>query len=317
MNDPQDQNAPGNRPNRTPLGAKSKMGGIALALILAAYSFAAPELNTRFGWNLPQIRGDSTSHVSREDASGNGADHDSGKLVGPVGESRTAEIRDAATKSGQKNADSSASDTDPVVNARSGTDQGSVRTNETRSPGPLAGRMNSTSQSQRGPPTGRDADSATNASAVSRNNTRGSSNATEERSSGGQDDLSYGLLREISADRFMSPAGLLYTPGSAEGHRLEHLRRHTKNDPGRPGSHGVFDGGMEGALTAIDQAYDRAKKGQRTTKKTDQGRTIYTVDMGKRIGYVGGRDGGRRRNPMARRLRLVLEGNRVITAYPM
>jgi hypothetical protein len=129
--------------------------------------------------------------------------------------------------------------------------------------------------------------------------------------------LLHGLLREISFDRFISPAGLLYTPGSAEGHRLEHLRRHTKDDPGRPGSHGVFDGEMEGALKTIDRAYERAKKNQRTTKSVDGDRTIYTVDMGGRIGYVGGRDGGRKRKPMARRVRMVLEGNRVITAYPM
>jgi hypothetical protein len=129
--------------------------------------------------------------------------------------------------------------------------------------------------------------------------------------------LKYGLLREVSRDRYLSPAGLLYAPGSAEGHRLEHLRRHTIDDPSRPGSHGVFDGEMAGALKTIDRAYELAKKGQRTTKQEDQGRTIYTVDMGSRIGYVGGRDGGRRRKPMARRVRIVVEGNRLITAYPM
>ncbi|QDT06976.1 hypothetical protein K227x_54000 [Rubripirellula lacrimiformis] len=133
----------------------------------------------------------------------------------------------------------------------------------------------------------------------------------------GSDDLLHGLLKEVSPNRYLSPAGLLYTPGSAEGHRLEHLRRHTKDDPGRPGSHGVFDGDMEGALVTIDRAYERAKKNQRTTKKVDDGRTIYTVDMGGRIGFVGGRDGKRKRNPMARRVRIVLDGDRVITAYPM
>lgn len=132
-----------------------------------------------------------------------------------------------------------------------------------------------------------------------------------------ESNLRYGLLRSVGSDRYLSPAGLLYTPGSAEGHRLEHLRRHVEDQPNRPGSHGVFDGGMEKALAVIDQAYERAKKGQRATKQTDDGRTIYTVDMGKRIGYVGGRDGKRKRNPMARRIRLVLEGTRVITAYPM
>ena len=129
--------------------------------------------------------------------------------------------------------------------------------------------------------------------------------------------LKYGLLRDLGNERYISPAGLMYTKGSAEGHRLEHLRRHTKDNPGRPGSHGVFDGEMDGALKTIDLAYEKAKKGVRTTKKTDRDRTIYTIDMGKRVGFVGGKDGNRRRKPMARRVRLVLEGTRVITAYPM
>ena len=129
--------------------------------------------------------------------------------------------------------------------------------------------------------------------------------------------LKYGLLQEVSPKRFMSPEGLLYTPGSAEGHRLEHLKRHTVDQPSRPGKHGVFDGGMEGALKSIEKAYQKAKADQRTTKQVDGNRTIYTVDMGKRIGFVGGRDGNQKRKPMARRLRMVLEGNRVITAFPL
>ncbi len=165
--------------------------------------------------------------------------------------------------------------------------------NETaKSPGPLASKMT------RGDP-------------ASQSNSATAQPATDN------SDLEYGLLREISPDRFLSPAGVLYTPGSAEGHRLEHLRRHTKDQPNRSGKHGVFDGDMEGALATIDKAYEKAQANQRTTKEVDGKRTIYTVDMGKRVGFVGGRDGQRSRNPMARRVRLVLEGNRLITAFPL
>jgi len=142
---------------------------------------------------------------------------------------------------------------------------------------------------------------------------KGKAGAATER----RDTALYGILRPVGRDRYVSPAGLLYTPGSAEGHRLKHLQRHVSDAPDRPGPHGVFDGGMQGALRTIDQAYERAERAQGTTKQEDQGRTIYTVDLGKRIGFVGGREGRRRRNPMARRVRLVLEGNRVITAYPL
>ncbi|MEE2936667.1 MAG: hypothetical protein VYA84_11800 [Planctomycetota bacterium] len=50
-------------------------------------------------------------------------------------------------------------------------------------------------------------------------------------------------LRETSPNVVRSPAGLFYGPGSAEGHRLEHVRRHAGDLPSRPGPHGVFDRG--------------------------------------------------------------------------
>ncbi|MEL7336216.1 MAG: hypothetical protein AAFN70_08470, partial [Planctomycetota bacterium] len=128
--------------------------------------------------------------------------------------------------------------------------------------------------------------------------------------------LKYGLLKNLGNERYVSPEGLMYVKGSAEGHRLRHLERHTKDQPSRPGSHGVFDGGMEKALKTIDNAYKRAKKNYKTTKQVDDRRTIYTVDLGGRIGYVGGKTGNRDRKPMARRVKIVLEGNKLITAYP-
>lgn len=130
-------------------------------------------------------------------------------------------------------------------------------------------------------------------------------------------ELVHGLLRQLPGRRYLSPAGLIYAPGSAEGHRLEHLRRHTEDDPDRPGSHGVFDGGLAGALRTIDLAFERAKSGQKTTTQVDDDRTIYTVDLESRVGYVGGSSGRRRDNPPARRVRLVLEGNNVVTAFPL
>ena len=64
--------------------------------------------------------------------------------------------------------------------------------------------------------------------------------------------------------------------------------------------------------------YEKAKQGGHGVIKTeDDGRTIYTVDMGRRVGFVGGREGNRMRKPMARRVRIVLDGTRVITAYPL
>jgi hypothetical protein len=276
------------------------VGGIALVLLVGVYSLAAPQLNARFGWNLPQIRADSGGNIQLADSppkealSGSSSSDPIAAQNGTSGKNAVESKADHEAKDeGKKPPDSeSAGKASHSSIDRPGTSK--------RAAGPLADRMGTSPRhtriSSRGPP---------------------DREATDSNVGPSNEDLRYGLLREVSGDQYISPAGLLYAPGSAEGHRLEHLRRHTKDDPGRPGSHGVFDGDMAGALKTIDQAYERAKKGQRTTKKVDADRTIYTVDMGKRIGYVGGRDGGRRRNPMARRVCIVLEGNRLITAYPL
>ena len=224
----------------------------------------------------------------------------------------------------------------PIVNERMGWDLpelrqatgGQVSVVDDTSPAAPKATKSTSSESDRSKTSGEQPGMSTKARGPLADRMRPSADANTDASSrraekdpsaaaSSESDLLYGLLKEIGPERYLSPEGLLYTPGSAEGHRLEHLRRHTKDQPSRPGSHGVFDGDMTGALKTVDRAYLRAKKGQRTTKSVDDGRTIYTVDMGGRVGYVGGRDGNRRRKPMARRVRLVLEGTRVITAYPL
>ena len=287
-NDSHDDSSPNQRPSGRKGGLdKSKLGGIAVIALIVVYSLAAPRLNARYGWKLPQIQTDSSGNVrlAKADAqTETEATSKSNKSSDSFQTSKSSTSKSSPKQSSNQSASTSANKSSPP-----GTSE--------RAKGPLASRMRpssrSTDTSSRGPP------------------------SEKPKTSSADSDLLYGLLRETSPKRYISPEGLQYTPGSAEGHRLEHLRRHTKDDPRRPGSHGVFDGEMEGALKTIDRAYQRAKTGQRTTKKVDDGRTIYTVDMGGRVGYVGGRDGGRKRNPMARRVRIVLEGNRVITAYPM
>ncbi len=254
-----------NRDNRSPnhgvsgqrllrsLRGRSKIGGIVIVVLIAAYSFAAPRVNERFDWNLPQIRTDAQGNVQLAES------NETSTTGSPRGATESDPMREVGTRTSRDGEEN-----EPELSSRADAES-----------------------------TAREADSESG------------------------EELLYGMLREVSRDRYLSPAGLMYGPGSAEGHRLEHLRRHTKDDPNRPGSHGVFDGEMEGALKTIDRAYDRAKNGQRTTTKIDDGRTIHTVDMGGRVGYVGGREGRNRRNPMARRVRIVLEDNRLITAYPL
>jgi len=131
------------------------------------------------------------------------------------------------------------------------------------------------------------------------------------------DNLLYGLLRETRPDEYISPAGLRYTRGSEEGHRLDHLARHLKDQPDRPGRHGVFQADMPQVLIWLDEAYGRANQRAKGTKtRKEDGRTVVEVSFAKPIGYIGGRDGGRQGHPESKRLRMVLDGDRVITAFP-
>lgn len=133
----------------------------------------------------------------------------------------------------------------------------------------------------------------------------------------GSQGLRYGLLREVGKEDYLSPGGLRYTRGSAEGHRLKHLERHLEDQPNRPGSHGVFDGDMPQVIRWLDDAFERAVRGDKgTSKKKEDRRVVYEARFERPIGYVGGKTGKRKGNPDALSIRLVVEGNRVITAFP-
>lgn len=117
---------------------------------------------------------------------------------------------------------------------------------------------------------------------------------------------------------YHSPAGLVYTRGSAQGHRLRHVLEHAADVPDRPGSHGVFQSNDLSEIVAlIDEAYERSRQGRGVQRREEEGRTVLTVDMGRTVGYIGGQSGNRRGRPKAKYLRLVLDDSRVITAYPI
>jgi hypothetical protein len=127
----------------------------------------------------------------------------------------------------------------------------------------------------------------------------------------------FGYLRQVGDSDFLSPAGLRYTRGSQEGHRLKHLARHLADQPDRPGSHGVFLADMPQVLKWVDEGYERAQqKAPGTSRHDEDGRVVYEAEFAEPIGFVGGRSGASRDHPPANKLRLVTEGNRVITAFP-
>ena len=127
-----------------------------------------------------------------------------------------------------------------------------------------------------------------------------------------------GVLTEVGRDAYRSTAGLRYTRGSQHGTRLAHLLAHTRDEPDRVGQHGVFDSDDPATVVhLVDEAYEKALTGKDTKRELEGDQTVYTIDMGRRVGYVGGQSGNRRGRPAARYLRLVVQGDRLITAFPL
>ncbi len=270
------------------------VGGVALALLLALYSAARPVLNDRLGLNLPQLT--PASYEEGEPAT------------------TTEKTRESAKSRSTKNQPSATQETsEPPPLAPPSSKVTAPKTVE-----PVPQKTSTGTKPKPTPlPANTKAPTTKAPSANTPTQAQTKSPKPESQASANDSELRYGILKALPRDEFISPAGLRYTRGSEEGHRLKHLERHTQDQPDRPGNHGVFAGGMEGMLKVLDEAYTKAKEGGKgVQKEEDRGRTIYIVDLRRRIGYIGGQEGNRRNKPHAYRVQLVLEGDRVITAYP-
>ncbi|AMV16298.1 hypothetical protein [Planctomyces sp. SH-PL14] len=126
-----------------------------------------------------------------------------------------------------------------------------------------------------------------------------------------------GELKEVRKGVFRSTAGLVYRNGSVDGHRIDHVMRHGQDDLDKP-VHGVFVGNREEIFALVDEGYQLTqKRGPPLVKKETEGdRTVYLIDMKRKVGYLGGQVGKRKNHPPCRLLQLVLEGDEVITAFP-
>ena len=102
-----------------------------------------------------------------------------------------------------------------------------------------------------------------------------------------------------------------------DGHRLNHMLKHTKNDLGKK-YHGVFDKKGNKLIEQIDEAWEKVQKGATgvTTILQPGQRTVHIIDMGKRIGYEGGSKGtGKALN----KIKFVIEkgtNNEAVTVFP-
>jgi RHS repeat-associated protein len=106
---------------------------------------------------------------------------------------------------------------------------------------------------------------------------------------------------DLGGNRYQSPEGLIYGPGSAHGHRITHVMEHAAPDPSKT-QHGVFKNPDQGdILKLIDEGW--AKRG--SPDPSDPAR--YVVPMGREVGTGGERN-----------LRIVVipGTTKIITAFP-
>ncbi|NLF70240.1 MAG: hypothetical protein GX575_14470 [Candidatus Anammoximicrobium sp.] len=125
-------------------------------------------------------------------------------------------------------------------------------------------------------------------------------------------------LKKVGPNTWLSPAGLRYQGRDPDGRtRIEHVLRHARDIPDREGSHGVFDGGPEAVFGVIDEAWRNVER-KRIRPTIEGDRSLYTVPMSRRVGYLGGRAGASRGHPPLTRIFLVIETEtkNVITAFP-
>ncbi|GAB3695628.1 hypothetical protein [Nocardiopsis oceani] len=108
----------------------------------------------------------------------------------------------------------------------------------------------------------------------------------------------------LPGNRHQSPAGLVYGPGGTEGHRLKHVLEHNRRNPNKP-RHTRFRTGGDGqrALELVDQAW----RNRGRPVRSQGGRDVYEIDMGRRVGTSG-----------ERHIQIVVDQgtSEIVTAFP-
>jgi len=320
--------SPGIDPKRSPIPAKWIVALVAVALV---YALLQPWANRRFGWNLPSLgqltnsqpanqESDSTKGFENKSVNKNSYKPEISSEASPTDNtSNTDEPSIGATRSSQTTSKSLETSSTTFPDASDELDSPSTPSRPSDSLPLDKAKANTSTAATTGTTPSRDTKSG-NASSTSSPRPSNSSGPLANR--GNQkpqpnSDSPYELLKSIGSEAYLSQAGLRYTRGSEDGHRIKHLERHRSDIPDRPGRHGVFKGDWQQTLKWIDEAYSRSKKPDRFTKvRQEDSRTVIETEFSSTIGYIGGRDGSRAGNPSTRRLRLVVEGDRFITAFP-
>ncbi len=252
---------------------------VAIIAALIVYVLLQPRLNQWFGWNLPSV----ASLTGDEPA-----------------KTQPKKKADAKPSSASKSNKSRASTDDPELE--------SIAPEQKKPEQKSPDKPKASSEPKNPPPS---------KSKASSNGTESSKTPSSTAKSKSPPQSVEDYLKEVGKNRFESPAGLIYKPGSEEGHRLKHIERHLRDIPERSGSHGVYEGSMVEFLIAIDDAVTRAKRKLKgTSMEEDDGAMVYEASFDKPIGFLGGETGKRKKNPKVKKMRVVIQDDAVITAFP-
>ncbi len=266
--------------------------------LLIGYWLLQPVANRNFGRNLPTLAQIVDSDVAplEKNPTATAEKESAPEVIAKKEENSASETPTTQTKAQSK----SQPQTNPKTNPQLGSSATAKASNSEAPP--------SNATISKKPPT-----SPAQATSVAKK----SLDVSEPERQANKQGPTFGYLKSIGRDRYESPEGLVYAPGSEEGHRLKHVERHIVDMPDRSGSHGVFEGSMAEFLVTIDQGYQKASSRVKGTNTRDEdGMTIMEITFDKKIGFVGGSEGRRKRNPSTKRLRIVLNGDRLITAFP-
>jgi hypothetical protein len=270
--------------------------------LLIGYWLLQPVANRTFGWNLPTLVQIVNNEVAQPEKKPT------------VTSEKKSDSEVIAKKEGSSTSETPTTQPNTLPNTQPKTQtqtklptkgkEGSTATAEASESKPSVGNATTSKK----PPT---------SPAQASNAVKKSPNISEPERPANKQGPTFGYLKSLGRDRYESPEGLVYAPGSEEGHRLKHIERHIVDMPDRPGPHGVFEGSMDEFLMTIDQGYQKASSKSKGTKTRDEdGMTIMEITFDKKIGFVGGSEGRRKGNPSTKRLRIVLNGDRLITAFP-
>lgn len=125
-----------------------------------------------------------------------------------------------------------------------------------------------------------------------------------------------GHITSIGKNYWKTRGGLFFKGKDPDGKtRLEHIMRHASDSPSRP-KHGVFSISKAEIIELLDETW--SSTGGSSQKGPERGvKTVFTYDTGRDVGYLGGREGLKKKYPKLRSVRLVVNNKKeVITFFP-